>query len=173
VTTRPPDGAIVIRRRSADDLDRCEALLRIVHLQDSYPFYLPSDVRGFVADPSALASWVAIDGDEVLGHVALHPGSTEPVIRLATEATGWPAAGFGVISRLLVAPETRGRQLGLRLLARATEEALMLGLRPLLDVDTSKPAAIALYEGAGWRRLGQVTSVFEGGSLDEFVYVLD
>ena len=61
-----------IRRRTNDDLVRAVDLAELVHELDGYPRYLPGDLRSFLASEDALASWVAVEGSELVGHVALH-----------------------------------------------------------------------------------------------------
>jgi GNAT superfamily N-acetyltransferase len=163
---------VEIHPRSQLDLGRCEEMARTVHEQDRYPHYLPSTLLSFLAEPDALASWVAEREREIVGHVALHPTSSSAVMALAEEATGEPAARLAVVARLMVSPAARGLGVGRRLLETAAAEAQRLGRRPILDVVTDHQAAIELYERCGWTRVGVVTVSLGGpASLDEFVYV--
>lgn len=159
-----------IRARTEDDIAACVALARVVQRTDAYPPHLPDDLPQFVVAPEAWAAWVADVGGEVAGHVVLSPKSSEPVMRLATEATGLPVEQVGVVARLFVAPDHRRKGMGRALLAAATEEAVRRGLCPVLDVGTRFHAAIALYEGEGWTRLGEVEVEFAEQVLHEFVY---
>jgi len=68
-----------------------------------------------------------------------------------------------------VAPQARRRServalnnrgLGRKLLEAAVEAAIAIGRHPILDVWTELDGAIALYERAGWLRLGEVTFAF-------------
>jgi GNAT superfamily N-acetyltransferase len=163
---------VLIRLRSEADLDACEVIARTVHAIDGYPTYMPNDnFRGFISSREALASWVAIEHDEIIGHVALHSGSSSSVMALATSVTGVDAAHIGVIARLLVAPTARRRGTGGLLLQRAVTEAECRGLISILDVVTTYHAAVTLYEALGWTRLGAVTVQFPGSpKIDEFVY---
>jgi GNAT superfamily N-acetyltransferase len=146
-------------------------LAGIVHANDGYPVYLPRDLRSFLEMPGAIASWVADRGGEIIGHVALHPGSSKGVMALAEKATGLPAAQLGVVARLLVAPGARRMGVGRSLLRAAADHAAQMGLWPILDVVTHHEAAIRLYEECGWTRVGMVTATFGGLSVDEFVYL--
>lgn len=62
------------------------------------------------------------------------------------------AEGVGEIKRMFVAPETRGRGVGRRLLAALEEVAAGLGCTTIV-LDTARPlaAAQALYRAAGYR----------------------
>jgi GNAT superfamily N-acetyltransferase len=147
-------------------------LAEVVHANDGYPVYLPGNLRSFLEMPGAIASWVADSGREIIGHVALHPGSSKGVMALAGEATGLPASRLGVVARLLVDPGARRLGVGRSLLRAAADDAAQRGLWPILDVVTHHEAAIRLYEECGWTRLGMVTTALGSGlSIDEFVYL--
>ncbi len=160
-----------VRARTEADLDRCAELVRVVHERDGYPAFLPSDLRAFLATPGAIAAWVADVSGEVVGHVALHSGGPAAVMTIASRATGSAPEELGVVARLLVSPEARGRSVGRSLLEAAATSAVSRGLRPMLDVHASLEQAIGLYERCGWIRVGAVTVSFRAGSLDELVYV--
>ncbi len=124
------DGPM-IRPRDAQDLPACVRLLRAVHLHSGYPYVWPADPAGWLTPEGLTGAWIAEDADgRVAGHAALCGGE---------------------VNRLYVAPEARGRGLGGRLLRRVTNEAAAGGLRPVLAVNATDAAAIALYERRGWR----------------------
>ena len=165
-------GVVEVRARADADLTVCERLAEAVHLNDGYPVYLPGDMRSFLAVPDALAAWVAVHGGEIVGHVALHRGSSRAVIDLAVEATGLPAEQLGVVARLLVSPRLRRLGIGRSLLDVAAGHAAQLGLRPVLDVVDRHEAAIGLYENSGWTLAGKVAVTFgRGASINEFVFL--
>jgi GNAT superfamily N-acetyltransferase len=171
-TSRRGDG-LAVRPRQERDLDDCEQIARLVQSVDGYPAYVPgNDLRRFLVSPDALAAWVAVARGDIVGHVALHRRSSEPVMNLASRALGVDAARLGVVARLLVTPSTRRSGAGRLLLETATAAARARSLVPILDVGTRHAAAIALYDAAGWTRLGTIEVEFRGGvSLEEFVYV--
>lgn len=161
-----------MRARVDTDLAACVRLAEVVHASDGYPVYRPEDLRSFIAVPSALAAWVAVHGGDVVGHVALHPGSSAAVIDLAVEATGLSATRLGVVARLLVSPHVRRVGIGRSLLDVAAGHAAQLGLRPILDVVERHEAAVKLYEDSGWTRAGKVTvTLGQDVAIDELVFL--
>jgi GNAT superfamily N-acetyltransferase len=138
---------------------------------DGYPPRSPD----LLVSPEVLAAWVAVDRGIVVGHVALHRTSAEPVMRLAGEATCWPTQRLVVVARLFVGPTIRRRGVGRMLLGHAVAEAHSRDRWPVLDVAAGFYRAIALYESCGWTCAGQVTFVFRDGTTtreaDSLVYI--
>lgn len=162
---------MIVRRRIESDLDECVEIARLVHQVDRYPLYLPTDLHTFLVSPDAYGAWVAEEDGQIIGHVALHPRSTDAVLRLASEVLGQPVDRLGIVARLLVAPWGRRRGVGRDLLEAAAGEALARGLWPILDVATQLEAAIHLYERCGWTPVGDVTVQLGGDfTLEERVY---
>lgn len=65
---------------------------------------------------------------------------------------------------IAVDPACRGRGFGARLLADAEAQARRAGARRMrLEVRTDNLAAIALYEGRGYRRIAAIASYYEDG----------
>jgi GNAT superfamily N-acetyltransferase len=163
---------IVVRDRTETDMEQCVALAERVHEDDGYPFFLATDLRTFLITPDAYRAWVAVRAGVVLGHVALHPRSSEVVLALASETLRRPVDELAVVARLLVAPDARGSGAGRALLEVAAEDARARGLWPILDVATDLTAAIALYDASGWVCAGAVTVPLGPDlSLDELVYL--
>ncbi len=163
---------MIIRDRSTFDGKALEAIARETHQLDRYPMYLPEDLRSFIVNEDALGAWVAVDDDEVLGHVALHRSSAKQVMDIAVLATGFAEDRIAVVARLLVAPAARRRGMGRALLEKATQEAARRGRRAVLDVVEEHKAAINLYESCGWKRVGRVDWSLPGDlPLRELVYV--
>ena len=134
--------------------------------------YLPADLRSFIVNEDALGAWVATVHDEVLGHVALHDSGAPEVMDLASAAAGLGKDSSAFVARLLVAPAARRRGIGRALLETATQEAVRLGRRAVLDVVEEHKAALALYESCGWTRVGRVDLRLHGDlPLREFVYL--
>jgi GNAT superfamily N-acetyltransferase len=162
----------MVRLRTEADLPACEQLIRVVYDLDGYPGHWPRDLRAFLDGPTALAAWVAVSGDDVVGHVALQAESTAAVMNLATAVTGLPPDRLGVVARLFISPASRRQGVGSALLDTAEAYARSHHRHPILDVVTRFGAAITLYERRGWTRAGMVThGIGDGVTLDEFVYV--
>lgn len=162
---------MLIRDRRPSDGPPLEAIAIETHRLDGYPKYLPGDLRSFIVDPEALGAWVAVDGADVIGHVALHH-RTVPEVMDVIAGTGLEEDGVAVVARLLVTPAARRRGIGRTLLEKATAEAYDRGRRAALDVVEEHTAAIRLYEHCGWTRIGRVDWELPGGlPLREFVYL--
>jgi GNAT superfamily N-acetyltransferase len=163
---------VEVRPRVDADLIACERLAEVVHVNDGYPVYRPGDLGAFLTEPDALAHWVAVEGGEVVGHVALHPGGSDAMMDFATEKTGTPASEFGVVARLLVSPAARRLGIGRSLLDLAEGSARQLGRRPILEVVERHASAVRLYESRGWKCLGQITVTFgRDEPINEFVFI--
>ena len=160
-----------IRQRRPSDLEQLDAVARLVRATDGYPLYLVNDnFRGFLASPKQVAAWVAVQAGEIVGHVALSTTASPEVLEVLS--TSGECGRPGVVSRLLVAPDARREGLGTRLLKHAADAAREAGLVPVLDVVSTSMAAIALYERAGWRRLGVAhVRLPDGHALDEVVFL--
>lgn len=168
---RRNNGPVVTRMRTDTDLDACEQVAQVVHVLDGYPAYL-RDMRSFLVSDDALYAWVIEEGEQIVGHVALHRRSFPAVMATASAALGLPPERLGVVARLFVAPGQRGKGFGRALLATASRAARAQGLWPVLDVATQYQRAIGLYESCGWTCAGLV--VFrspDGREFDELVYV--
>lgn len=146
-------------------------LAELVRRRDDYPKYVVGQLRDFVVVPDALDAWVAVDGSDIVGHVALHPRSSGPVMELAARTTGRSPEGLAVVARLMVASSARRRGVGRTLLDTACSAAAARGRLPVLDVLEEHRAAIALYRRCGWTRLGRVVVVLsDGTTFEEDVY---
>lgn len=162
---------VTVRARHARDIDVLCDLLRSIHASDGYPVRLQNDVRSFILTENCLAAWVSEIDATVVGHVALHTVWCDEVAALACAALGRPRSGICAVSRLFVDPTVRRRGIARELLADATNEARSRGLWPVLDVVTTYTPAVALYERAGWTRLGTIAYPMpDGTSIDEHVY---
>lgn len=72
-------------------------------------------------------------------------------------------AGEAEILTLAVAMAARGKGLGRALLQAAAKHAAILGAQCIfLEVGTENPAALALYAGLGFARVGQRKSYYAG-----------
>ena len=72
-----------IRARRDDDLDDLLSLAGRVRQTDNYPISLPDgDFVRFLTRPQSIAAWVAADGSQILGHVALSVATSRLVMEL-------------------------------------------------------------------------------------------
>jgi GNAT superfamily N-acetyltransferase len=91
------------------------------------------------------------------GHIGLVQGVRTGCL---LQATGRDASELGGIARLFVDPGARRKGLARALLAAAVGHARVRGLQPVLDVVDDGKAAIALYEGSGWKLAGTETATW-------------
>jgi GNAT superfamily N-acetyltransferase len=165
-------GEMLIRPKTPSDHDECLGLLRAVHARDGYPTRWPDDARRFVTPPYEQNAWVAVHDGQVVGHVALHADELDPALVPAYRATGLAPEKLAVVARLLVSPTARDLGIGSALLAQATMDAHLHGVRPVLDVAKHYAGAIAFYEACGWTRAGELTLDFPNGmTLESWLYV--
>jgi ribosomal protein S18 acetylase RimI-like enzyme len=123
--------------------ERCDALLRFfAELPEGDLTFIKEEVT----DPEAVRSWasersggrwVAVDGDEVAGYVAVRP------------LPGW-SDHVGEL-RLVVDPARRGTGMGRELARRALVEAVSSGLSKIVvEVVAEQGAALALFTDLGF-----------------------
>jgi GNAT superfamily N-acetyltransferase len=141
------DAAQFVRRRLADDLTGCVRALRAVHTADGYPTWWPVDPTGWLTPPGLVDAWVAERAGVVVGHLCVVRSVPDPLV--ASHA-GVPTDRLAEVSRLFVAPEARGQDLGAALLATASSWAAAHSLQLMLDVVDDSGPAPALYERLGW-----------------------
>jgi GNAT superfamily N-acetyltransferase len=160
-----------LRERTDADLDACAGLVADVRRVDGYPPYLPdNDFMRLLTQPPPLVAFVATAGNTVAGHVALHRSTSAEAMTLASEALGVEPARLGVVARLFAAVDRRRAGVGRLLLGAATGAARARGRVPILDVWVELRAAVALYESAGWIKLGTVRYELPIGPHDVDVF---
>lgn len=169
-----------VRPRRDADIPELVELAEAVLIADRWPPHRVGSTRDFIVGSAPLAALVAEDEGKVVGQVLLHKNSAPQVMTIAADALRVDPQTFAVVARLFVDPRARRRGLGQLLFQAAESAARELDKHPILDVWTELESAIALYEGAGWRRLGEATFTFSsecgpeclhaGNSLRSFVY---
>ena len=119
------------------------------------PPWSAADFAGFIADPLA---FLLVEGD-------------------AGFILGRAIAGEAELLTLAVAPEARRRGLGRKLLARFQYQAsLRSAERAFLEVSAENAPAIALYESAGFTRVGLRRGYYQapsGQRIDALVLARD
>lgn len=151
-----PPARLTVRARAAADLPALVAVLEAQRPASGYPvrWPLPFPVEQFIVRTTELAAWVAVDGDQLAGHVALTD------VDGGWEADGWsagtglPSSALAAVAVLFVDPGATGRGVGSLLLTTAVEHARALGRTPVLDVVSESTRAVALYERHGWQVVG-------------------
>jgi ribosomal protein S18 acetylase RimI-like enzyme len=124
--------------------ERCDALVRFfAALPEGDRTFIkeevtdPETVRSWVEGAGAGGRWVAVEGGEVTGYVAVRP------------LPGW-SDHVGEV-RLVVAPTHRGSGLGRELARHALVQALGAGLSKLVvEVVAEQGAALALFTDLGF-----------------------
>ncbi|MDP5185401.1 GNAT family N-acetyltransferase [Blastococcus sp. BMG 814] len=124
--------------------ERCDALLRFFgDLPEGDLTFIkeevtdPETVRSWATGESAGGRWVAVDGDEVTGYVAVRP------------LPGW-SDHVGEV-RLVVSPSRRGSGLGRELARQALVGAVSSGLAKLVvEVVAEQGPALALFGDLGF-----------------------
>jgi GNAT superfamily N-acetyltransferase len=142
---------VALRPRRAEDLPALLAVLQRTHEQESYPVRPEAVSGGWLASGAELWSAVAVDGDRVVGHVALHPAGADDAGRQWAAATGAPVDRLAVVSRLFTDRTVRGS--GAALLDAAVHAAQVDGRTPVLLVDPDG-AARDWYRRRAWRAIG-------------------
>lgn len=143
-------------------------------MRDRYPLLWPSDPRDWLMLRRLMGAWVAEDAGRVIGHVAVTKAEGSTGAEIWSGACNVPPASIASVSALFVWPGARGRGLGAALLARARQEARSSGRRVALEVLEHNRAALALYERAGWTRVGSEPAVWaehEGRNLMIHYYI--
>ena len=137
-----------VRGRTTEDLSGCVRALREVHGTDGYPAVWPASPSDWLNPPGCCAAWVAMSGNSVIGHVCLIRGVDDPLV---TALTGGGPDRLAAVSRLFVAPSSRGHHVGADLLAALSGFASEKNLQLMLDVVDDESPAVALYERLGWQ----------------------
>jgi GNAT superfamily N-acetyltransferase len=122
------------------------AALKATHEVDKYPV-LPNHVtREWLLEGDDGMAWVAEDGADVIGHVAVAETEEDP--------------DSLSVHRLFVRPGARGHGVASALLTTVETYSRLLGQDLFLEVLSHNVDAIHLYESRGWFRAGGYTAVW-------------
>jgi ribosomal protein S18 acetylase RimI-like enzyme len=124
--------------------EHCDAVLRFFRaLPESDLTFIkedvtdPATVRAWTSDQGRGRRWVALDGDDVRGYLAVLP------------LPGW-SDHVGEV-RIVVAPDRRGQGLGRELARHALVQAVEAGLSKLVvEVVADQEPVLALFTGIGF-----------------------
>lgn len=149
----------MVRDRRPDDLSALLPLLRHTHQHEGYPVRAGAVRADWLASPDELDAAVAVVGDRVVGHVALHAADAQhdpAAVSRWEHAVGRSSDGLAVVSRLFTDPSVRGSGTGTALLAEAVLRAARLLRVAVLLVDPDSPAR-GFYLRRGWQPVGTAT----------------
>ena len=144
-------SAVKLRRGRRGDLDALDALEREIFRSPLFSGHLLPRVsfRRLLASPSA--TFIIVEADELAGYVLVLYRGNSPAARIYS---------LGVATRF------RRRGLARLLVGAAEQDALKRGRNALrLEVRADDHRTIALYESAGYRRVGRAPGYY-GGRVD-------
>jgi ribosomal protein S18 acetylase RimI-like enzyme len=150
----------VVRAIQDADIPGAAAALVQVHATDGYPVEGVAQPTEWISSPAVAQAWVAEAGGRIVGHVAVMRPQGEDAVTLWRALSKDEETPVGVLARLYVVREARGRSVGEWLVREAMAYATERGMRLVLDVMTKDAGAIRLYERMGWRAIGEATHVF-------------
>ena len=157
-----------LRPRRPEDLPGLLALLQRTHEQEAYPVRSEAVADWWLAAEHELGAWVAVHGERVVGHVALHPAAGAGLPGWQ-QATGRGPDGLAVVSRLFTDRSLPGA--GAALLEEAVAQARAAGREPVLQVDPDS-AALDWYRRRGWREVGTARQTWGHRTVDAVLLVL-
>lgn len=151
VQARPQCEAVAIRSAEPADI---AALIEIERASFSDP-WAPDTVAGSLHEPRTIILVAAPRDaeDGVAGYGRSGDGVAD--YGICGYAVAWTVGDEGEIAHLAVAPATRSRGIGARLLAGLLDECVRRGARQVfLEVRRSNEPARRLYERAGFTEVG-------------------
>ena len=153
-----------VRPREHDDVPVLATLAAEQQPTSGYPRTWPPvvGVHDFLVRPDEEASWVALRGERLVGHVSVTSVHDDEHGAIWSAGTGRPVAELGCVSVLFVAADVRGTGVGGLLLDTATRYLRDAGRTPVLDVDDRDGVAHAVYLHRGWRVVGEARFHWQG-----------
>ena len=136
------------RLATPGDVGLIVAMMRAYYAQDGYTF-VEEEARAaalmLIKDPKLGRLWVALDGDKIVGYVAVALG-------FSFEYRGREA----FVDELLIAQSHRGRGLGREALELAEAYCREMGVNALhLEVERHRETALELYRDRGFEDFGR------------------
>ena len=160
-----------VRHRRADDIAACVEILEGTAVADGYPLNR-RDVRdSFVVRKRELGAWVAEIDNRVVGHVSIQWPDDWLTYQVVRDVTGLTADEVSILSALFVSVEYRGRAVGRGLIDHAVQASRAMGRHPALDVGKTLTSAVAVYEAARWRRIGEIAFAIGDVPVESWVYL--
>lgn len=158
---------ITVRRRTPADIGPLCKLLEKQHSVTGYPeiWPLPCPIPDFLQRDNELAAWVAVIGDEIVGHVAMAAvvdGEKGKAGSTLGMGTAWAAAYGSTMDRLrcigtlFTDAERAGAGIGTVLLQAAIAGARAEDGLPVLDCIKDKTHVVEYYRRRGWEVVGEL-----------------
>jgi ribosomal protein S18 acetylase RimI-like enzyme len=157
-------GMVVVRERTADDVDACVDVLHKVHANEGYPRGT-NDLRSFITHPGIRKAWVAIKEEEVVGHLAISEPLPKDLAIMKWREQHPGEVSVALVQRLYVLPAARKNGVAVSLLEAAVSHAHSVNLRLVLFVLLANEGAIRLYRRLGWEVYGN--DIFRFGETQE------
>lgn len=153
----------VVRAIEDADIPGAVAALVEVHATDGYPVEGVARPREWITSSAVVQAWVAEVDRRIVGHVAVMRPQGEDAVALWCTQSSDDERRIGVLARLYVVREARGRAAGESLMRAAMAYARQRELRLVLDVMAKDTGAIRLYERLGWQPIGEATHRYGDG----------
>ncbi|MFG1810049.1 GNAT family N-acetyltransferase [Streptomyces sp. NPDC049040] len=153
----------IVRAVQDADIAGAAAALVEVHATDGYPVEGVERPKEWIRSSAVAQAWVAEIDRRIVGHVAVMNSRGEDAVALWHARSASDEAHVGVLARLFVVREARGRAVGETLVRAAMDYARQRSMRLVLDVMTKDAAAIRLYERMGWLAIGRTTHRYGDG----------
>ena len=144
--TKADRGPVLIRPGETADVD---AMVRIENAAFPTDRLNHKAMRRSLRSPTISVLTAVQDGTPV-GYALLHRRRGSSIVQLASIAVAASAAGRGLGTRLRGAPEREAARHG--------------GTRVRLEVRPDNKGALALYEGAGYRRFDTIEEYYSDGT---------
>lgn len=133
----------VVRAIEDADIPGAVAALVEVHATDGYPVEGVARPREWITSSAVVQAWVAEVDRRIVGHVAVMRPQGEDAVALWCTQSSDDERRIGVLARLYVVREARGRAAGESLMRAAMAYARQRELRLVLDVMAKDTGASA------------------------------
>ena len=150
---------LLVRERTSNDVAACVAILKDVYADVGYPVRGVDDALEFLTG-SSLASWVAVEDGEVVGHVCITAADRSDAAVALWMDQNPNDTSIAELSRLFTQPNRQRAGIASALVEKATAWAAAQNVRLILmalDLPRLQPA-IRFYKRSGWRKYGDTES---------------
>ena len=149
-------GDVKIREAKPEDHNGITALFQATYAQDGYPIARSvSEVESIIWYTTMTKQWVAVDGEQVVGHIAIRSAVGYPSSDVFSAIMAVPVEDITVVYRLAVHPSRRRQGIAKRIFETVLESE---GRCAFDAIDMSK-ADEAFYRSMGLFPIDQVDRV--------------